>query len=317
MADLQYNMTMPNIQLWKLGRQGHIYAELPDMASLDSITRGLPDGFYSTFRTYAGGTRVIGLKAHLRRLYDPVHTPEVEENDLRRQLSLLLNDYVHEARVRVVMTRQGQLYIMLEPLKLLPRDVYEKGVRVETTDIARNAPRLKSTAFITASNDERMHIAQKDIFEALLVKNDRILEGMTSNFFYVIRPSTAPGLDTPLPGYPSTSSGHRSTNGFAHNVPMLFRERELCTAQRDILLGVTRRTVIRVARGMGLRVKYQPLKRDQLKVAREAFITSSSRGVVPVIQIDDVVVGQGRPGQVTKQLSVAYEAYVLARAEKI
>jgi branched-chain amino acid aminotransferase len=252
----------------------------PDQSSLDAITRQLPDGFYSTFRTYGKGTRVIGLKAHLRRLYEPVPTRDVEENDLRMQLSFLLKDYIHEARVRVVMTKQGQVYIMLEPLKLLPRDVYEKGVRVETTDMARNAPRLKSTAFITASNDERIHIAQKDIFEALLVKNGRILEGMTSNFFYI-------------------------------------KDKILCTAQRDILLGVTRRTVIRVARGMGLEVKYQPLKRDQLKVAREAFITSSSRGVVPVIQIDDVIVGQGRPGQITKQLSAAYDAYVLAKAERI
>ena len=252
----------------------------PDQSSLDAITRQLPDGFYSTFRTYGKGTRVIGLKAHLRRLYEPVPAPDVEENDLRKQLSFLLKDYIHEARVRVVMTKQGQVYIMLEPLKLLPRDVYEKGVRVETTDMARNAPRLKSTAFITASNDERIHIAQKDVFEALLVKNGRILEGMTSNFFYI-------------------------------------KDKILCTAQRDILLGVTRRTVIRVARGMGLEVKYQPLKRDQLKVAREAFITSSSRGVVPVIQIDDVIVGQGRPGQITKQLSAAYDAYVLAKAERI
>ena len=252
----------------------------PDQSSLDAITRQLPDGFYSTFRTYGGGTRVIGLKAHLRRLYEPVPAPDVAETDLRKQLSFLLKDYVHEARVRVVITKHGQVYIMLEPLKLLPRDVYEKGVRVETTEMARNAPRLKSTAFITASNDERIHIAQKDVFEALLVKNGRILEGMTSNFFYI-------------------------------------KDETLYTAQRDILLGVTRQTVIRVARRIGLEVKYQPLKRDQLKVAREAFITSSSRGVVPVIQIDDVLVGQGRPGQITKQLSAAYDAYVLAKAERI
>ncbi|MCJ7435629.1 MAG: aminotransferase class IV [Anaerolineales bacterium] len=289
-------------QVWAILFDGQCReVTFPDQTSLDAITRQLPDGFYSTFRTYGEGTRVIGLKAHLRRLYDPVPAPDVEEDDLRRQLSLLLKDYVHEARARVVMTKQGRIYIMLEPLKLLPREVYEKGIRVETTDMARNTPRLKSTAFITASHDERINIAQKDIFEALLVKNGEILEGMTSNFFYVTRPSTAPGLDMPLRGY--------STNGFS--------QRELCTAQRDILLGVTRRTVIRVARGMGLEVKYQPLKRDQLNVAREAFITSSSRGVVPVIQIDDVTVGQGSPGQITKQLSAAYEEYVLAKAEEI
>ena len=269
------------IQVWAILLDGQcLKVAYPDQSSLDAITRQLPSGFYSTFRTYGKGTRVIDLKAHLRRLYEPVPAPDAEENDLRKQLSFLLKDYVHEARVRVVMTKQGQVYILLERLMLLPREVYEKGIRVETIDMTRNAPRLKSTAFITASNDERIHIAQKDVFEALLVKNGRILEGMTSNFFYI-------------------------------------KDKILCTAQRDILLGVTRRTVIRVARGMGLEVKYQPLKRDQLKVAREAFITSSSRGVVPVIQIDDVIVGQGRPGQITKQLSAAYDAYVLAKAERI
>lgn len=278
------------IHVWAI-LPGWQYREVtfPGQTSLDAITRQLPNGFYSTFRTYGAGTRVIGLKAHLRRLYEPVHAPDVEEDYLRKQLSFLLKDYPDEARVRVVMTKQGQVYIMLEPLKRLPREVYEKGIRVETTDMARNTPRLKSTAFIMASNDERIHIAQKDIFEALLVKNGKILEGMTSNFFYVTRSSTA----------------------------LRFAQDELCTAQRDILLGVTRRTVIRVARGLELEMKYQPLKRDQLNAAREAFITSSSRGVVPVIQIDDVTVGQGRPGGVTKQLSAAYEAYVLTKAERI
>ena len=44
---------------------------------------------------------------------------------------------------------------------------------------------LKSTAFIGVSDAERKHIAQEGIFEALLVKDGEILEGMTSNFFYV------------------------------------------------------------------------------------------------------------------------------------
>jgi branched-chain amino acid aminotransferase len=269
------------IHVWAILHKGQRReVTFSDQSSLDAISRQLPDGFYSTFRTYGGGTRVIGLKAHLRRLYEPVPAPDVEENDLRKQLSFLLNDYVHEARVRVVMTKQGQVYIMLEPLKLLSRDIYKKGVRVETTDMARNAPRLKSTAFIATSNEERIHIAQKGIFEALLVKNGKILEGMTSNFFCV-------------------------------------RDKMVYTAQRDILLGVTRQTVIRVARGLGLEVKYWPLNLDQLKIQREAFITSSSRGVVPVVQIDDVIVGQGRPGQITKKLAAAYDAYVLAKAEKI
>jgi len=174
----------------------------------------------------------------------------------------------------------GQVYIAIELLKPLVREIYTNGVRVETTEIRRHSPRIKSTAFIGASDSERKHLAQAGIFEALLVMNGSVLEGMTSNFFYI-------------------------------------RDDILYTAQRDILLGVTRRNVIRVARGEGVEVRYSLLKLDQLSVVSEAFITSSSRGIVPVIQIDTVPVGQGRVGEITKQLSAAYEKYVAQKAERI
>jgi branched-chain amino acid aminotransferase len=179
-----------------------------------------------------------------------------------------------------MMTKQGQVYLASEPLRSLPRAIYEEGVRVETTDLHRDHPRLKSTSFITASDSERKHIAQAGIFEALLVKHGKILEGMTSNFFYV-------------------------------------KDSVLYTSQQDILLGITRKTVIEVARGRGVEVKYEPLKRDQFATVDEAFITSSSRGIVPVIQIDGVALGQGRPGPVTKELSAAYDKYVIEKAERI
>jgi branched-subunit amino acid aminotransferase/4-amino-4-deoxychorismate lyase len=92
---------------------------------------------------------------------------------------------------------------------------------------------------------------------------------------------------------------------------------EICTAEREILLGVTRRTVIRVARGKGFDVRYISLKLDQLSALSEAFITSSSRGIVPVVQIDGFTVGEGKVGSITKQLISAYEEYVLKTAEKI
>lgn len=263
------------IRTWKITKSKAKEVFFADSSSLDAITRQLPEGYYSTFRTYDACTRVIGLGAHLRRL------PDVDTSSLRRHLRYLLEPYhAAEARVRVMMTKQGQVYIAIEPLKPLPHEVYEQGVRVETTEIRRDSPRVKSTAFIGASDEERKKIAQMGIFEALLVKNGRILEGMTSNFFYVIG-----GV--------------------------------LCTAQRGILLGVTRTTLIRAARGRGVEVRYKPLELDQLSAVEEAFITSSSRGVVPVVQIDEVTVGQGRAGVLTKQLSAAYEAYVIQKAERI
>lgn len=287
---------MSSIQVWQITKDKSQELHLSQSASLDAITRQLPDGYYSTFRTFGHGTRVIGLQAHLGRLYEPAAAPDVDASNLRRQLLPLIEPYrADEARVRVVMTKQGQLYVMIEPLKKLAPEIYEHGVRVATTELERNTPRLKTTAFISASADERKQIAHEGIFEALMVRNGKITEGMTSNFFYVACPSTAL---------------------VAKNAPRSAQD-EVRTAQRDILLGVTRRMVIRVARAIKLEVRYQPLKRNQLEAAREAFITSSSRGVVPVIQIDEVMVGDGKPGQITRQLSAAYEAYVLEKAEGI
>jgi branched-chain amino acid aminotransferase len=268
------------IQALQITPTQNIKLEL-DASSLDDVTRQLPNGYYSTFRTFDGCRRVVGLTAHLQRLYQPVPAPEVSESFLRRQLITLLELYrPDEARVRLIMTKQGNVYVASEPLKPLPREIYETGVRVETTEIQREHPRLKSTTFIGRSNSERKHIAQEGIFEALLVKNGKILEGMTSNFFYV-----------------------------KHNI--------LFTAEDDILLGITRQTVIAVARGRGVEVKYEPLERNHLTDLEEAFITSSSRGIVPVNQIDEATIGQGRPGPITIELSAGYDLYVIENAEKI
>jgi branched-chain amino acid aminotransferase len=280
------------IRTWKITNTAVEEINLVDMTSLDAITSDLPDGYYSTFRTFDGRTRVLGLTAHLGRLYEPVPAPDVSESFLRRQLSALLEPYYpDEARVRVMMTKQGQVYIAIEPLQSLPREVYETGVCVETTELQREHPHLKSTSFISRSHSERKHITQMGIFEALLVKDGKILEGMTSNFFYIIR--------TP------------------QSVAKTKRDVILYTAQDDILLGITRKTVIDLAQGRGLEVKYASLKKDRIGSVHEAFITSSSRGIVPVIKIDQIMIGQGRPGPITKELISDYETYVIERAEKI
>jgi len=276
------------VKTWKIGKKLVKEIHFDDETSLDAVSRQLQDGYYSTFRTYSGCTRVIGLSAHLKRL------PNLDGSSLHRQLIHLLEPFRStEARVRVTQTYGGQTYISIEPLKLLPVWVYEKGVRVATTSFYRDDPRIKSTTFISQSAQERKHIAKEGVFEALLVKNGRILEGMTSNFFYIIRPERR----------------EAQSKGAQHGI--------LYTAQRGILLGVTRRTVIRAARESGVEVRYKPLRLNQLSAPNEAFITSSSRGIVPVIQIDDVKVGRGSVGAITKRLLAAYEEYVFKKAEKI
>ena len=145
--------------------------------------------------------------------------------------------------------------------------------------MARQSPRVKDTGFISSSIEERKHIG-RDVFEVLLTKNGKILEGMTSNF-YAIKGKT------------------------------------LITAQDGILLGVTRHVILGLARGegMSIRIAYRAPKINEK--FDEAFLTSSSRGVVPIISIDNKSVGQGRVGKWTQMLSKAYQAYVEEKSEKI
>lgn len=282
-----YNRDMPDqtIKLWELSQdRGASEINLPDQSSLDAITRQLPQGFYTTFRTYDGGRRVLGLRVHLQRLYQPAASqgilPSVPVKGLRLDLAGFLRSFKEEARVRLILTMEGRVYAAIEPLKTLPPEFYARGVRVVTTGMERQNPRLKSTSFISASQSARAEIAENRIFEALLVRNGYILEGLTSNFFYI-------------------------------------RNGTLATAHRNILLGVTRRMVLRLARMSELAIRYQPLKLDLVPDQDESFLTSSSRGIVPIIKIDEDVVGEGVPGPITRRLMKAYQEFILKEAEQI
>lgn len=281
-------MTEQAIRVWELvsGRADELH--LPDLSSLDAVTRQLPDGFYSTFRTYDEGRRVVGLRAHLARLYAPAQErglhPACSEGALRQAMNDLLAGYrPQEARMRIAMDGSGgRIFLAIQPLRLPPAEVYQRGVRVAIMyNKHRKTPTLKTTAFIAESQAERAILAERSIFEGLLTKGDRILEGMTSNFFYVW-------------------------------------DGVLGTAGRGVLRGVTRAVILRLARrDLRLPIRYRALRIGEISFIQEAFICSSSRGIVPVTQVDEARIGSGMVGQVTGSLMRAYERDVLRRAEAI
>ncbi|WP_076997414.1 aminotransferase class IV [Variovorax sp. KK3] len=80
----------------------------------------------------------------------------------------------------------------------------------------------------------------------------------------------------------------------------------LVTPKEGVLEGVSRRTVIEIARSLGLPVALRALPADELRSADEAFLTSSGGGVLPVTRVDDRALGDGRPGPVTQRLLKTY-----------
>jgi len=91
----------------------------------------------------------------------------------------------------------------------------------------------------------------------------------------------------------------------------------LCTAGRGVLIGVTRQTVIAVAKQEEINICLKALALNELPLIEEAFITSSSRGVVPVVQIGEQQIGNGQVGTMTRKLMNLYETEVLSLAEEI
>src|SRR5689334_18264061 len=95
-------------------------------SSLDEMTRQLPAGFYTTFTTLGGGTKVLGLKAHLGRLYGPARAtrlkPAVDQNTLRERIAGLAQENApRESRVRMILSKEnGTLYLGLQPFEPLP-----------------------------------------------------------------------------------------------------------------------------------------------------------------------------------------------------
>ena len=80
--------------------------------------------------------------------------------------------------------------------------------------------------------------------------------------------------------------------------------------ENAVLSGITRLTLVDLARRDGIELVERAFTLDEAKEAREAFLTSTTSFVLPVVQIDDRVIGNGQPGSVTLRLRETYENYV-------
>ena len=157
--------------------------------------------------------------------------------------------------------------------------IIERGVRVVTVpDIRWARPDIKSVALLpNALGKQRAREA--GAYEAWQVdRDDNVTEGTSSNAWIV----TA--------------------------------KNEIVTRPADhaILNGVTRLGVLKVAAEAGLKLVERSFSVAEAKAAREAFLTSTTNFVVPIVRIDDATVGEGKPGEFARRLRALYSDFALA-----
>ncbi|WP_374316633.1 D-amino-acid transaminase [Microbacterium sp.] len=107
------------------------------------------------------------------------------------------------------------------------------------------------------------------------------------------------------------------TEGTSTNAWIVTKEGEVVTRKADhaILNGITRIAVLEIiARQQGLKFVERPFTVEEAKNAREAFLTSTTAFVTPIVRIDDALVGDGKPGLVAKSLREAYLVHMTEQA---
>lgn len=105
------------------------------------------------------------------------------------------------------------------------------------------------------------------------------------------------------------------TQGSGENI-FLVRDGVLKTPPlQGILRGITRETVIYLAREQGLEIEVEAFARDEVYVADEAFFTGTAAELTPIREVDNRMIGDGKPGPITKRLQDAFFAVVNGRDE--
>ncbi len=282
---------MSFVSTWKVESKASTLLEAVNFASqmrsLDEVSSHLPDGAYTTFRTFDRRS-VLHLQRHFRRLEETARLagyPQVlDENLIRLALRQAIAWTVNgDVRVRITLalgTGGGDVYISVEPLHLPSEADYIQGVKVITRCMQRTNPKAKLTTFIQTA-DRIRHEMPEDVNETLMLdENGCVLEGLSSNFFAIW-------------------------------------QGKLWTAEEGVLSGITRSLVLEEADRMGLPIHYRSVAKADLSRVDEAFITSASRAVLPVVQIDQQVVGGGQPGILTLRLLKHYRERIDREVEPI
>lgn len=248
-----------------------------------AVLRGY--GVFDFTRTYGGVPfKLAEHLARLRRSADWIDMPlalsDEEIADIVMQ-TVKRNGYA-EAGVRIVVTGgesadglmpadKPRLLVMVRPLSVVNPAYYTDGVKIITAEIERYLPEAKTLNYIPAIKVLRRG-AKTGAVEAVYVNREgHVLEGTTSNLFVFIGDT----LVTPAVG---------------------------------VLNGITRNVVLEAVKGH-FAVEERALTYDELLHADEAFLSASNKQVMPVVDVDETVIADGKPGARTRRVMGLFAAY--------
>ena len=260
-----------------------------DQAKISIFDRGFlfGDGIYEVTPVIDG--KLVDRAAHLGRLErslgevriaPPVPVDEIDALQER----LVEKNGVTEGRVYLQVTRgaaerdfpfpkdaRPSLVMFVRQVPFVDTEAAKRGIRVKTVPDLRWKRRDIKTVMLLASAMAKQEAIEAGFDDAWLIEGGLVTEG-SSNNAYIVKDGVV-------------------------------RTRHLST---DILPGCTRRALLALAAETEVEVEEKPFSPEEAKLADEAFITSATNLVMPVVGIDEATLGEGAPGPITTRLRQLY-----------
>jgi branched-chain amino acid aminotransferase len=246
------------------------------------------DGVFEGIRSYAG--KVFRMREHLDRLWNSAKaiwlTIPISKEEMAKAIedTLAVNG-IRDGYIRVVVTRGAgslgldpnrcsdpQVIIITDLISLYPDELYQKGLEIVTVSTMRNhpaalSPRIKSLNYLN-NILAKIEGLQAGCIEALMLNHKGEVAECTGDNLFLVR------------------------NGNLLTPPI----------DAGVLEGVTRDTVIELAREGGIPVREIALTKHDVYIADECFLTGTAAEVVPVVKVDSRTIGDGKPGPITRDL---------------
>jgi len=263
-----------------------------DQAKVSVFDRGflLGDGVYEVIPVYAG--HCFELDAHLTRLQSSLDGVKMKNPMSSQQWQAMIEDLVArngggDQSLYLQVTRgvaprdhvfpegvEPTAFAMSNPLQPVPEKYKQNGIKAITlADIRWFNCNIKAITLLPNSL-LKQQAQEAGAQEALLIRDGYLTEGAASNIYVVL-------------------------NGTIYTAPK----------DEKILPGITRDVVVKLAVDNGMPLLEQAVTEQQLKQADEIWMSSSTKEVLPITQLDNQTVGDGKPGPIWKQMDALYQQH--------
>jgi branched-chain amino acid aminotransferase len=247
------------------------------------------DGVFEGMRSYNG--KVFRIEEHLDRLWKSARAICLEVPVSKAAMAQAVNETltaneIKDGYIRLIVTRGAgalgldpnrtsnpQVIIITDHITLYPKEMYENGLEIITASTIRNHPlalnpRIKSLNYLN-NIMAKIEGLQAGCQEAMMMNHKgEVAECTADNIFIVERGMlSTPPLDA------------------------------------GVLEGITRDAVLELAVVAEIPAAERTLTRHDVYTADEVFITGSAAEVIPVVKIDSRMIGDGKPGPITRELT--------------